>query len=40
MAMDEETQRHWNTWVGFVKFITYSIIGIVVVLGLMAIFLL
>ena len=40
IAMDEETQRHWNTWTGFVKFMIYSVAGIVVILGGMAIFLL
>lgn len=40
MKLDAETQRHANTWKGFVWFLTLSTVGCVVVLGLMALFLL
>ena len=40
MAMDQELQRHRETWLGFARLMRWSIAGIVIVLVLMAIFLL
>jgi hypothetical protein len=40
MAMDEDFERHRQTWDGFVKFMTWGTIIVAVILILMAIFLL
>ncbi len=40
MAMDQELQRHRETWLGFAKLMRWSVAGIVIVLLLMAFFLL
>ena len=36
--MDKETERHLQQWKGFVKLLTWSLIGIAVVLLLMRAF--
>ena len=40
MAMDQELERHRETWIGFTRLMKYAILAVVVVLGGMAIFLL
>ncbi len=40
MAMDQELQRHMDTWLGFTRLLKWSIALIVITLVLMAIFLL
>ena len=40
MAMDQELQRHMATWLGFTRFIKWSVALITLTLVLMAIFLL
>jgi Bacterial aa3 type cytochrome c oxidase subunit IV len=40
MAIDQELQRHRETWLGFAKLMRWSVIAIVVILLLMAFFLL
>jgi aa3 type cytochrome c oxidase subunit IV len=39
-AIDPELQRHRRTWVGFTRFIKYSLLTIVIILILLALFLL
>ncbi|MBV9015056.1 MAG: aa3-type cytochrome c oxidase subunit IV [Alphaproteobacteria bacterium] len=39
-AIDPELQRHRQTWLGFTRFIKYSLLTIVIILILMAVFLL
>jgi hypothetical protein len=39
-TMDAETQRHQQTWLGFVRFTKIMVVAIVILLGGMAIFLL
>jgi hypothetical protein len=39
-AMDAETVRHQQTWLGFVRFMKIMVVVIVLILGGMAIFLL
>ena len=36
----KDVERAWNGWVVFTKFVTWSVVGVVVILGLMALFLL
>lgn len=38
-VVDSEVKRHQDTWAGFVKFLTWSTAGVIVILALMAIFL-
>jgi hypothetical protein len=40
MAMDQELQRHRETWLGFTRLLKWSIALIVIILLLMAAFLL
>jgi hypothetical protein len=40
MAIDQELQRHRDTWLSFAKLMRWSVISIVVILLLMAFFLL
>jgi aa3 type cytochrome c oxidase subunit IV len=40
MAMDQELERHRETWIGFTRLMKYTILAVVVILGGMAIFLL
>jgi hypothetical protein len=40
MTMDQELQRHMDTWLGFTRLLKWSIALIVITLGLMAMFLL
>lgn len=40
MAMDQELERHRETWIGFTRLMKYAILAVVVILGGMAIFLL
>lgn len=40
MAVDQELQRHRDTWLGFAKLIRWSLGAIVIILLLMAFFLL
>jgi hypothetical protein len=40
MAVDQELQRHRETWLGFAKLMRWSVIAIVIILLLMAFFLL
>jgi len=39
-AVDSEVQRHRQTWVAFTRFLTWSSVGVAVVLILMGMFLL
>ena len=39
-TMDAETQRHQQTWLGFVRFMKIMVVAIVIILVGMAIFLL
>jgi len=40
MAMDQELQRHVETWQGFARLMRWSVLSIVLILLLMAVFLL
>jgi hypothetical protein len=40
MAMDQEYQRHLETWVGFTRLIKWALAGIVIILVAMALTLL
>ena len=40
LNLDREIVRHQQGWAGFCKFLMFSCIGIAIILGLMAIFLL
>lgn len=40
MNMDKDTERSWHGWVVFTKWATWSTVGVAVLLGLMALFLL
>ena len=40
IQMDKDTEKAWHGWVAFTRFATWSVLAIVVVLGLMALFLL
>jgi IS5 family transposase len=40
VAIDPELERHRRTWIGFTRFIRYSLAVVVIILILMAIFLL
>jgi hypothetical protein len=40
MAMDQDYQRHLETWLGFTRLIKWALAGIVIVLVGMALFLL
>ena len=39
-AIDPELERHRRTWFGFTRFIKYSLLTIVIILVLLALFLL
>jgi Bacterial aa3 type cytochrome c oxidase subunit IV len=40
MAVDQELQRHKETWIGFTRFMKWGVAIVVIVLLLMAFFLL
>ncbi len=37
-ATDPQYQAHYQTWIGFTKFVKYSLIAIIIVLGALAVF--
>jgi len=37
MVIDQELERHRETWIGFTRFMKYSVVALIILLGGMAI---
>jgi hypothetical protein len=40
MAIDDELQRHRETWIGFARLLKWSVVSVAILLGVLAFFLL